>query len=274
MVYLFSKIVTSAFDIIVIPFGAHRTIALAGISLLTGVALIFLFKATSDQERIKRARDKFKARILEMRIYQDDIVLIHKALFAALATNFSYLRASFKPILVLVAFVFVVFVQLDARYGRSPLRPGNHALFAVTLKDGLDPTRVGFDLEAGPGLTVDSPPVRSPADRRIYWRIRADENGTHALKVTVLDKTYTFPVRAEWSNATVGYVRTAGRVVSPLLHPSLPRIPPDSPIEAVELHYPPARYKLLWWRTHWLVVFIVFSFVGALVPKFLFRIEI
>ncbi|MCK5407266.1 MAG: hypothetical protein KAJ37_07425, partial [Candidatus Krumholzibacteria bacterium] len=113
MIYYFSQIVTRLFDVIVVPFGDHRTVALSVISLLTGVALIFIFKATSNQRRIKETRDRFKARILEMRLYQDDIVLIHKALFAALATNLTYLRASIKPILVLVAFVFVIFIQLD-----------------------------------------------------------------------------------------------------------------------------------------------------------------
>jgi hypothetical protein len=40
------------------------------------------------------------------------------------------------------------------------------------------------------------------------------------------------------------------------------------------LRYPAADYPLLIWRTHWLVVFIFFSLVGALIPKFLFGIQV
>jgi len=274
MTYVLSQIVTKIFDVIVLPFGANRMVALSVLSLMTGAAMIFVFKAVSNQRRIKETRDKFKAYILEMRIYQDNIVLIHKALFKALATNVTYLRVSLFPIAVLLAVVFVVFVQLDERYGRRYLETADRALLTVSLKDGLDPTRVPFELTAGEGLVVDSPPVRSASRGQIHWRIRVSQPGSHSLKVTVYDKSYSVPVRAERSNATIGHVRKAGSILDPLVHPSLPRIPKESPIKAVELLYPSADYPLFVWRTHWLVVFIVFSFVGALIPKFLFKIEV
>jgi hypothetical protein len=274
MVYWFSQFITQLFDIIVTPFGDNRMAALSVISGLTGVALIFLFKAASNQKRIKETRDQFKARILEMRIYQDNIVLIHKALFKALGTNISYLRVSLKPILVLVAFVFLIFIQLDERYGRRHLHTGETALITVTLEDGLDPAKATFDLDAGEGLAIDSPPVRDRVDRQIHWRIRVTQPGTNDLTVRVYDQEYVFPVRAERSNATIGHTRSDGKLWNPLLYPSLPRIPGESAIQAVELRYPSADYSLFGWRTHWLVVFIIFSFVGALIPKFLFKIEI
>lgn len=274
MIYFFSQIVTKIFDILVLPFGANRAAALSVLSLLTGVALIFVFKAVSNQRKIKETREKFKAYILEMRIYQDDIILIHKALFKALGTNLTYLRVSLVPILAMLAVVFVIFVQLDERYGRRSLEPADRALLTVQLKDGLDPMKASFELKADDGLVVDSPPVRSTAQSRIYWRLRANEPGIHQLGLAVYDKKYRFPVYAEVSNGPIGHVRTDGSVFSPLLYPSLPRIPKDCPVKSVELRYPPADYPLLLWRTHWLVVFIVFSFVGALIPKFVFRIQV
>ena len=274
MLYGFSKILTKVFDVLVMPFGNERTLALAVLSLLTGVALIFLFKWTSDQKKIKDTRDKFKARILEMRIYQNDIVLIHKALFAALWTNLVYLRVSLKPIVVLLLFVFGIFVQFDERYGRGHLEASDHALLSVTLKDGNDPKNVDFDLETGDGLVVDSRPVRSSATRQIFWRIVANKPGTHDLDVRVGGFDYRMPVRAEKTNGVIGHTRTAGSFFDPLLFPSLPEIPAESPLKAVSLQYPPTEYELFGWGTHWLVVFIIFSFVGALIPKFVFKIEI
>jgi uncharacterized membrane protein len=220
MTYVFSQIVTKIFDFLVLPFGDNRALALSVLSLLTGVALIFVFKAVSNQRKIKETRDRFKAYILEMRIYQDNIVLIHKALFKALATNLTYLRVSLVPILVMVAVVFVVFVQLDERYGRRHLDSADRALLTVALKDGLDPTTASVELQAGEGLVVDSPPVRSTILGRVYWRIKANEPGTHDLNVTIYDKTYSFPVKAERSNGAIGHLRTDGSVFNPLLYPS------------------------------------------------------
>jgi hypothetical protein len=273
-VHGFTQILTKLFDVLVMPFGNERTLALAVLSLLTGVALIFLFKATSDQKKIKATRDRFKARILEMRIYQNDIVLIHRALFAALWTNLVYLRVSLKPIVVLLLFVFGIFVQFDERYGRRHLEASDHALLSVTLAEGNDPKAVDFDLEVDGGLVVDSRPVRSSATRQIHWRLVANEPGTHEMNVKVGGSDYRVPVRAEVTNGVIGHRRTAGSFFDPLLYPSLPKIPSDSPLQAVELHYPSTEYELFGWGTHWLVVFIIFSFVGALIPKFLFKIEI
>lgn len=274
MVYAFSQVFTTLFNILVMPFGNERTLALAVLSLLAGVALMFLFKATSDQKKIKATRNQFKARILEMRIYQNDIILIHKALFAALWSNLVYLRVSLKPIVVLILFVLPVFVQFDERYGRRHLEASDHALLSVTLQEGSDPMVVPFSLQLDDGLVVDSRPVRSSAARQIHWRLIANEPGTHEMHIKVGDSEYDFPVRAEETNGTIGYTRTAGSFFDPFFHPSLPMIPSESPIKAVSLQYPSTEYELFGWGTHWLVVFIIFSFVGALIPKFVFKIEI
>jgi uncharacterized membrane protein (DUF106 family) len=273
MFYGIAQIFTKAFDLAVAPFGNNQAAALSALSLLTGVVMIFVFKAVSDQKKIKASRDKFKARILEMRIYQDDLLLIHKALFKALATNLEYLRVSFVPIVVLVSIVFVIFVQLDERYGRRHLQPAERAMLTVTLKEGLDPMTAPVQLVAGDGMALDSAPVRWSGRRQVSWRIRPIVPGSHQVTIKAFDKTWTLPVAAELSNKTIGHRRATG-AFSPLLYPSLPKIPKDSPIQSVELHYPSTDYPLFIWRTHWLVVFVVFSFIGALIPKFVFRIEI
>jgi hypothetical protein len=167
-----------------------------------------------------------------------------------------------------------ILVQFDERYGRRHLEAGDHALLSVTLREGHDPKQVDFDLAPGGGLVVDSRPVRSSATRQIHWRIVANEPGTHHLGVTVEGAEYRLPVRAEKTNGTIGHTRTAGSFFDPLLYPSLPMIPANSPLKSVELDYPSTEYELFGWGTHWLVVFIIFSFVGALIPKFVFKIEI
>lgn len=270
----FSRVITSLFDLLVKPFGDDRSLALIGLSLACGVVMIYLFKATSNQDAIRRTRDQFKARILEMRLYQDDVVLIFKALGAALWTNVSYLRVSLKPILVLVLFVIVVFIQLDERYGRGPFQPGDQTVLTVTLKDGADVNVVPMSVMPGPGIVVDSQPVRAADRREINWRLRVASEGIHEVQVSAYDKPYSFPVTAEISNLGIGHMRTANSTVQSLIHPTLPPLRKDSPIQSLKLGYPGSSYSLFGWRTHWLVIFIICSFVGALIPKFVFGIEV
>jgi hypothetical protein len=274
MIYAISNVLTKFFDVLVLPFAGNRTAALWGISLLTGVALIFLFKATSNQDRIRATRDAFKARILEMRIYQDDIVLIFKALGAALWTNVSYLRASLKPIVVLLIVALPVFIQLDERYGRAHLHEDDRTLVTVTLKDGIDPMTTPVTVDGGTSLALDAPAVRVPSDREINWRVRVTAPGVHPFTVKVYDTVYQFPVVARESNGVIGYTRSANSVADPFLHPGLPTIPKNSGVQSVHLEYRPASYSLVFWDAPWWVVFLVLVSVGALIPKFLFGIEV
>jgi len=274
MVAGFTHIINVLFNLLVAPFGSNAAVALSVLSLACGVVMIFLFKATSDQERIRRVRELFKARILEMRIYQDDLVLIFRALGGALWTNLLYLRASLKPILVLLAFVLLIFIQLDERYGRAPLEPGDTTLLTVTLKEGADVMSVPVSLETKGEATVEAAPVRVPRRREINWRLRVDAAGTHDLGLKAYDSTYELPVTAGPTKKPLGNHRKANSALTQFLHPALPTIPGDSPIASVALTYPSARYPLFGWHAHWLVVFIVWSFIGALIPKFIFRIEI
>jgi hypothetical protein len=252
MVQGFSNVLTAIFDVLVLPFGSNRTAALWGISLVTGIVLIFLFKYTSNQDRIKATRDAFSGRILEMRIYQDDLGLILKALGAALWSNVAYLRASLVPILV----------------------PGDTTLLTVTLKDGVDPMTTPIRADGGGAVTIDAPPVRVEDRREVNWRVRADSVGVHPFTVTVYDTPYEFPVFVAASNRSIGYTRHANSHADALFHPGLPAIPKNSALQSVHLDYPARDYSLVFWQTPWWLVFIVVVSVGALIPKFIFRIQI
>jgi hypothetical protein len=268
-----STLFTVTFDTLLAPFGGHADVALTVVSLLCGVATIFIFKATSNQARIRRTRDLLLAHILEMRIYRDDIVLILRALGAALGTNVVYLRLVLLPLLVIGVFVAITFIQLEARFGRSPLRVHEAAMVTVTYRAGLDLMSARPSIDAGDGAVVDLPRVRVPARREESWRLRVERRGAPTVALRVQDATYRFALAAEPGTGVVGDFRSRS-ALDDVLHPGLPALPGDVPIESVAIRYPAARHWLFGWHAHWLVVFVFWSLVGALVPKLLFHIEV
>jgi hypothetical protein len=247
-------------------------LALAVVSALTGAVAMLIFRATSDQARIRETRNAITAHVLEMRIYQDDLALILRALGAALATNLRYLRLVLVPALAIAAVVAVVFIQLDARFGRAPLRPGETAMVTATLKSGIDVMGVATSIEVGEGAVVEGPQVRVQARREVNWRVRAEQQGTPTVTLRVDQARYQFPLAAK-PGMVVGRERSRS-AMDALLHPGLPTLLEYSPIERVEVRYPPARHSLFGWETHWLVVFVFWSLVGALALKLLLRIAI
>jgi len=247
--------------------------ALAVVSLLTGAVAMLIFRATSNPARIRTTRNAITAHVLEMRIYQDDLVLILKALVAAVAGNLRYLRLVLGPLILIAAVVAPILVLLDARFARSPLHSGETAMVTVTCAPGIDVMSTAIDLDASSGAIVGGPRVRVPARREVHWQVRAERPGTPTVTMRIADTRYRFPLAAEPGSRTIGRLRTQS-ALDGLLHPGLPPLPQGASIARLEVRYPPARYSILAWRTHWLVVFVVWSMVGALILKRVLRIEI
>jgi hypothetical protein len=273
-VHLFTRMITLLFDGLLLPFGSQRLLALLVMSALTGALLALLFKTTSDQQKIRRSRDRFKARVLEMRLYPDDIVLITRAFWGAIASQGTYLRVALKPILIVLVVAVPVFIQLEARFAHAPLSPGEQALVTATLKPGLDPTDTPATLTADHALAVEAAPLRVPATREIVWRMNVAERADAALTVRVLEKPYRFPVSTERNTRVIGRERAAHGVIDALIHPGLPPVPGDSPVASVRVSYPEDSYRLFGANMNWLVVFLIGSFVGAVLPAWILRIQL
>lgn len=268
------QMITGLFNGILLPFGStHHTLALVVLSLLTGIGMGFVFKWTSNERAIRVAKDRLKARILEMRIYQDDPILILKGLGGTLKSNGAYLRALLKPMVFLMIPVIIVFMQMDERYSRRPLDEGARTILSVQLANGLSPFENDVALSSDGGIVEDSRPVRVEDTGEIGWRLRVESPGTYDVTLSTGDHSYTFPVVAEDAYKMIGRERTTAWI-EPLLHPAMPAIPSGSPFEKIEIHYPGARYPLLLWNVHWIVIFIVYSFISALALKFIIKFEV
>ena len=273
----FTFIVTRLFDVLVAPFGSHRTAGLIALSLLAGAALTLLYRATSDARRIRRTREVFKARVLEMRLYPDDVVLILRALAGAIASQGQYLRAAAKPILIVALVAIPVFLQIEARYAHAPLAPGSHTVVTTRLKKGLDVLSVPTSLRsdgAGDGLGVDVRSVRAPASREVAWRVGVNTPGRHAVELQVYNQSYRFNVSATHDGRALGAERRARSLAGALADIGLPRIESNSPIDAVTVAYPPAHYRIFGMQWSWLAVFAAASVLGASIPAFLLRVAL
>jgi hypothetical protein len=271
---LISKIITAVLDALLIPFGEGRhALGLAWLSLLTGVGMALVFKLTSDTRKIKQAKDLGKSFILEMRIYRDDAGTIFASFFRSLRANLVYLRHMLPPFLAIVVPAALIFMQLDERYGRSHLPAGSTTVLSVFLAEGAGALAERSSVACGPGVAVEAGPVWISGTRELAWRLRIDAPGTHDVAISIDGSEYVVPLVAETAHRMIGHARSSS-VIESLLHPGLPPIPDGSPIETVRLRYPGARYPLLFWRTHWIAAFLVYSLIGAAAVKLVVGFEI
>lgn len=267
--------ITRVVDVLLLPFGSHRTAGFVALSLVTGAVLTILYRALADEAAIRRTREVFKARVLEMRLYPDDIVLILRALGGAIAAQGAYLRVAAKPILLVALVAVPLFFQVESRYAHAPLAPGTNTIVTARLKPGLDVLTVPTALTlAGDGQSSADPrSVRAPASREVSWRVRVDD-GRHPAELQVYNQVYHFDVTAQRDGHAIGNERHARSITGAISEIGLPRIGNDSPLEAVRVAYPHASYSILGKRMSWLVVFALATLVGASIPAVLLRVAL
>ena len=83
-----------------LPFrGVSPMVGLTVFSLVSDVAMLYVFKWTSDQEGLDLVKRKIYAGIFEIRLFNDDMRAILAAQRDILRYNLSYLRLSLRPLM-------------------------------------------------------------------------------------------------------------------------------------------------------------------------------
>jgi hypothetical protein len=277
--------VTAIFDVLLTPLELlGRMPALVIVSGIFGIVALVVFKHISYQRGIKAVKDKIKAHVIEIRIYQDDLFIVGRAILKVLLRNLQYLALNFGPFVPLsIPFVFVL-AQLVTRYGFAPIpvhaateqvMPGKGTLIEVELvRDRADLVR-SLAIEYPAGLEPLSPLVRIPAEGRAFQEIVATSPGVHEFELVLGDGTRAKkslvagePVRSMQPERGRGFLAT-------ILWPAEDSFAGASPFERVSFAYPDSN--LGWFPggpTGVLIVFLVASMAFGLIVMKPLGIEI
>ena len=263
------------FDVVFAPF---RTLGpwpgMIFISLATGIVMLLIFKKTSNQEAIKRAKNRIKAHLLEIRLYKSDTAAAFRAQGAMLGANFRYMGHAVRPMLVMFIPVLLILAQLNLRYGAASLRPGEQALVKVMLAEGVGAETTAASLRAPDGLVVETPPLRIGEEGEVDWRIRAEAPGLHRLTLDIGGATVEKLVSVgQEMPARVSPLR-ARKFMDLFLYPGEKPLPKNSPVVKIEIGFPAQRLPLFGGTVNWLVAFFVLSLVFGFALKGVFKVEI
>lgn len=235
--------------------------------------MLFVFRAASNQKKIRALRDRIKAHLLEIRLFKDDLGLLMEAQKGILRCNLGYLKQCALPALVLVVPMALLMVQTSLWFDRRPLAVGESAVVTLKFQD-----RASFDeavsLQAPAGIVVETLPLRIPEERTVTWRIRAKAKGSFPLECETRTGVVTKSVRVDDALSGLSVRRVSPDFFSQLLYAAEKSLPRDSGISSIEVAYPRISYQLGGKAFHWLVVFLVFSLLVALLLKWLCRVEI
>lgn len=257
------------FDLLLKPLGALPPgVGLLLVSVLVGVAMLWVYKKTSDQKKIERVKNLIFANVFEIRLFNDSLPAIFRAQGEIFRRIPSYLRLSLVPLLWMLVPLTLLIAQLQFHWGYEGLKPGQSVLLKADLKDGASVPKDAkgvpqVTLQAPAGIAVEAGPVWVAAERQLAWRISAERAGRYELTFQAGSETLTKTAVSSEIAERRSPLRVGTGFLDQLLYPAEPPIPATSAFAQVSLGYPDAEVDVFGWKTNWLIGFLVLSLVAA-----------
>ncbi len=274
----FQKII----DLIFAPFaGLASGYGMAFATLLVTVFALVIYKYTSSQDGIKKAKEKIKAHFVEVWLYIDDPVLILKAQAGIFGNGGKYLGFALIPLVVMFLPVMIFLVNCEHRYHFRAFEPGEAFLLKLKVSGQMSDWMNGIRLELPPNLELKYPPLRiqEPDDiggglREIDYQIQVKAKGSLPVKIFAQGKP---PVEVRVFADAKGNPRfnpvTANGFSVNFWHPTLAKLDPASGIQKIEIKYPEGDADFFGWKTYWIWPFIILMFVFAFALKPIIKVE-
>jgi len=258
------------------------------ISLLTGFLMLLVFRYTSNQEGIKRTKNKIKAHLLEMRLFPDNMRVSLKAQGNIFLANMKYISHSAKPLLFMIIPVILVLIQVNFWFGYSSLKPGENFWFGysslkpgepvvleVKLENDYNLLEVDLHIAPSSGILIETPPLRIEEENEINWRISPLKKGIYNLEIYIDGQKVSKQVSvAQTSLSKVSPKKLKGSFFDGLFFPLEAPIKKSSPVKSIEILYPDKGLPLFGINFHWLIAFFGLSIILGFAFKGVFGVEI
>ena len=276
-----NAVLRPVFELALAPFRSLPPIvSLVIVSLLTAVAMLLIFKKTSNQKGIAAVKRRIHANLFEIRLFNDDLRAILRAQSEILRHNLTYLRLSAVPMLWTLPPLVLVIAQLQFHYGYQGLAAGESTLLKVELQTAADDAsweeapRPSIALKVPAGVRVETPGLWIPTLREMDWRVRAETPGDYTVDVVLNGQSYPKSVTVSDEVVLRSPSRLAGGFLNQLLYPAEPALPADGPIRSIAIDYPDASVSVFRWPLHWMIVYFVLAIVFAFALRNAFKVQI
>ena len=247
-------------------------LSLTVISAVLGVLMLMVFKYTSNQPAIGRARDQIKAHLLAMKLFKDNIPVVLRSQAKIFLSALLLLVHSFRPMVVMIVPFSLLLGQLSLWYQSRPLTVGEQTVVTMQLANSDTEAMPTVSLALSAAAEVVIGPVRVPSKRQVYWQIQATRAGYHQLEFNVGDTQVQKQLAVGVGLMSVSIARPPLDVVSLILHPAEEPFGNTSPVRSITLNYPDCPSKLTGTDV-WIISLFVISMAVAFGLKPFFNVK-
>ncbi len=271
-----NSLLRSIFDLLQAPFaGLPPLVGIVIWSIPVSVFALWVFKKTSNQERIAAVKSKIYACLFEIRLFNDDIRAIIRAQGEILRHVLHYQGLALIPMIFILPPLVLVMVQLHSFYGFSGIEPGGEAMLTAVMdedwRDRWEGERPPMDLDLPDGLRAVTPAIWVPELGEFSWQIAAEDWGDYELELRLGDEVIGKTLTVTDSIVRLSPTRPDRSFFGQLEWPSEPPLVRGGSIKEINLGYPEGTVSLggwsVQWSYAWMVVFFVLTMVIAVALK-------
>ncbi len=242
------------------------------VSIVIGLLMVIVFRYTSDQKAIGRAKDRLKAHLLAVRLFQDQLPVVMRAYGKILLGTGSYLRLAFTPFLIAILPITFLIVQLDRYFGRLPLQPAQSFLIEARVSDPAALNDASLQLPSA--LSSSAPAVHIPKDNEVVWRVVAEREGLYEIKIAAAGQTISKEVIVSPRLARISPVRLKDNLWERMFTSGESALAEDSPVQSIAISYAPRVLNFAWMEWNWIVLFFVVSLIAGFIFKSVLGIQV
>jgi hypothetical protein len=239
---------------------------------LTAVLTLLVVRWTSNQKAIRRVKDRMGAHVLEVRLFSDQPGVVLRAYLSLLGNTVLYLRHSLRPLIVLAIPLLLLFGQLEAYFGRTPVARGQDFLLRAIF-DSENPVADSV-LRLPSGVEVTAPPVHIESDHEVDWRLKANHPGTYDIRLLLPGSEFLKKVVVGEGLNRVVTDRMRGGLWQEIVNPGEQPLPLHGLVEQIEIQYPMRVFRFHTWKIEWVIPYLAMTLVAALVLKRALRTEL
>lgn len=242
------------------------------VSIIIGFLMVIVFRYTSDQKAIGRAKDRLKAHLLAVRLFQDQLPVVMRAYGKILRGTGSYLRLAFTPFLIAILPITFLIVQLDRYFGWLPVQPAQTFLVEAKINDPAALNEASLQLP--PTLSSSAPAVHVPRDKEVVWRVVAEREGQYEIKIAAAGQTVSKQVVVSPRLARISPVRLKDNFWERMFTSGESALAENSPVQSIAINYPPRVISFAWMEWNWIVLFFVVSLIAGFIFKSALGIQV
>ena len=243
------------------------------VGVVTGVLMLWAFKHTSNQSAILRTRNQIKANLLALSLFKDSMAVSLRAQGRLLLNAGRLLALSLVPMLIMLAPMCLLLGQLAVWYQARALPVGSETVVTAHLVMGDIDYLSEARLETSPAFDLRAGPVHIGGRDMICWRIQAMQPGVHELTLTIDGQSFTKEVSIGEGFLPVSSVRPAWNWSDARLNPRERPFPNESPVQSIEVAYPP-RASWTSGTDHWVIYWFAVSLIAAFAARPLLKVNI